>query len=79
VSQHSYSMSHQRAEARKPNKGWRLYVFKDGEPLRLILLQLHRQSCYLFGREKRIADIRTDHPSCSMLLSITGVSSSSLE
>ncbi|KAF3529469.1 hypothetical protein DY000_02038054 [Brassica cretica] len=60
-------------EARKPNKGWRLYVFKDE------LLQLHRQSCYLFGREKRIADIRTDHPSCSMLLSITGVSSSSLE
>ncbi|KAF3602355.1 hypothetical protein F2Q69_00033861 [Brassica cretica] len=60
-------------EARKPNKGWRLYVFKDE------LLQLHHQSCYLFGREKRIADIRTDHPSCSMLLSITGVSSSSLE
>ncbi|ESQ29748.1 hypothetical protein EUTSA_v10024125mg [Eutrema salsugineum] len=28
-------------------------------------LQLHRQSCYLFGRERRIADIPTDHPSCS--------------
>ncbi|CAN8258647.1 unnamed protein product [Cochlearia groenlandica] len=51
-------------EARKPNDRWRLYVFKDGEPLN-DPLQLHRQSCYLFGRERRIADIPTDHPSCS--------------
>ncbi|KAF8109677.1 hypothetical protein N665_0093s0030 [Sinapis alba] len=51
-------------EARKPNKRWRLYVFKDSEPLDEPL-QLHRQSCYLFGRERRIADIPTDHPSCS--------------
>ncbi|CAN6914240.1 unnamed protein product [Brassica oleracea] len=69
-------MSHQRLE--NPTKDGD-YVFKDGEPLRLIPLQLHSQSCYLFGREKRIADIPTDHPSCSMLLSITGVCSSSLE
>ncbi|XP_058093144.1 FHA domain-containing protein DDL isoform X2 [Magnolia sinica] len=28
-------------------------------------LYVHRQSCYLFGRERRVADIPTDHPSCS--------------
>uniref|UniRef100_A0A7N0TFI2 FHA domain-containing protein n=1 Tax=Kalanchoe fedtschenkoi TaxID=63787 RepID=A0A7N0TFI2_KALFE len=28
-------------------------------------LYIHRQSCYLFGRERRVADIPTDHPSCS--------------
>uniref|UniRef100_A0A803M117 FHA domain-containing protein n=1 Tax=Chenopodium quinoa TaxID=63459 RepID=A0A803M117_CHEQI len=66
-------------DARKPNVRWRLYVFKGGEVLNgrleravrlnlyLILepLYVHRQSCYLFGRERRIADIPTDHPSCS--------------
>ncbi|XP_010509066.1 PREDICTED: FHA domain-containing protein DDL-like [Camelina sativa] len=51
-------------EARKPSERWRLYVFKDGEPLNEPLY-LHRQSCYLFGRERRIADVPTDHPSCS--------------
>lgn len=24
-----------------------------------------RSSCYLFGRERRVADVPTDHPSCS--------------
>jgi hypothetical protein len=24
-----------------------------------------RNSCYLFGRERRVADVPTDHPSCS--------------
>ncbi|GAA0172088.1 RNA splicing factor [Lithospermum erythrorhizon] len=28
-------------------------------------LRIHHQSCYLFGRERRVADIPTDHPSCS--------------
>jgi hypothetical protein len=28
-------------------------------------LYIHRQTCYLFGRERRVADIPTDHPSCS--------------
>lgn len=31
-----------------------------GEPL-----YIHRQSSYLFGRERRVADIPADHPSCS--------------
>ncbi|CAJ1968845.1 unnamed protein product [Sphenostylis stenocarpa] len=51
-------------EARKPDVKWRLYVFKAGEVLHEPLY-IHRQSCYLFGRERRVADIPTDHPSCS--------------
>ncbi|KAJ7299809.1 hypothetical protein O6H91_04G022600 [Diphasiastrum complanatum] len=51
-------------EARKPTIRWRLYVFKEGEPLNEPLY-IHRQSSYLFGRERRVADIPTDHPSCS--------------
>ena len=31
-----------------------------GEPL-----PIHKQSCYFFGRERRVADVPTDHPSCS--------------
>ncbi|KAL8474546.1 hypothetical protein ACS0TY_031125 [Phlomoides rotata] len=51
-------------DARKPDIRWRLYVFKAGEVLNEPLY-VHRQSCYLFGRERRVADIPTDHPSCS--------------
>ncbi|POO00410.1 Serine/threonine protein kinase [Trema orientale] len=51
-------------DARKPDVRWRLYVFKNGEPLNEPLY-IHRQSCYLFGRERRVADVPTDHPSCS--------------
>ncbi|XVE50586.1 hypothetical protein DITRI_Ditri01bG0174900 [Diplodiscus trichospermus] len=51
-------------DARKPNIRWRLYVFKAGDVLNEPLY-IHRQSCYLFGRERRVADIPTDHPSCS--------------
>ncbi|XP_073003657.1 FHA domain-containing protein DDL isoform X3 [Typha latifolia] len=51
-------------EARKPDIRWRLYVFKAGEVLNEPLY-VHRQSCYLFGRERRVADVPTDHPSCS--------------
>lgn len=49
---------------RAPAALTRLYVFKRGElvgePLRV-----HREPCYVFGRDARLADIRTDHPSCS--------------
>ncbi|KAL4566639.1 hypothetical protein LXL04_030759 [Taraxacum kok-saghyz] len=51
-------------DARKPEVRWRLYVFKNGEALSEPLY-VHRQTCYLFGRERRVADIPTDHPSCS--------------
>lgn len=51
------------AEARKPNTRWRLYPFKGEEGLEM--LQIHRQSAYLLGRDRQIADIPIDHPSCS--------------
>ncbi|KAK8638337.1 hypothetical protein V6N13_136770 [Hibiscus sabdariffa] len=51
-------------DARKPDIRWRLYVFKAGEVLNEPLY-IHRQSCYLFGRERRVVDVPTDHSSCS--------------
>lgn len=50
-------------EARKPQKKWRLYVFK-GETA-LDPMHIHRQATYMFGRERKVVDIPTDHPSCS--------------
>ncbi|PNT13568.2 hypothetical protein POPTR_011G136102v4 [Populus trichocarpa] len=50
--------------AKKPDIRWRLYVFKGGEALNEPLY-IHRQSCYLFWRERRVVDIPTDHPSRS--------------
>ena len=47
----------------KPSKRWRLYVFKGKEALEPY--HIHRQSAYLLGRERRVADIPLDHPSCS--------------
>ncbi|KAK9804905.1 hypothetical protein WJX72_011070 [[Myrmecia] bisecta] len=51
-------------EARRPTLRWRLYTFKNGEPFGEPLY-IHRQTCYLFGRERRVVDVPTDHPSCS--------------
>ncbi|XP_023242059.1 smad nuclear-interacting protein 1-like isoform X2 [Centruroides sculpturatus] len=50
-------------EARKPKKRWRLYPFKGDQALPFI--PIHRQSAYLLGRSRLIADIPIDHPSCS--------------
>ena len=50
-------------EARKPKKRWRFYVFKGDESLPV--MHLHRQSAYLIGKDRKIADIPVDHPSCS--------------
>ncbi|KAF8635950.1 hypothetical protein AX15_000116 [Amanita polypyramis BW_CC] len=50
-------------EARRPTVGWRLYVFKGNE--QLDLLHIHKQSAYLIGRDRLVADIAIDHPSCS--------------
>ncbi|XP_078001558.1 smad nuclear-interacting protein 1-like [Glandiceps talaboti] len=50
-------------EARKPKRRWRLYPFKGEESLPV--LHIHRQSAYLFGRDRLVADIPIDHPSCS--------------
>ena len=50
-------------EARIPKRRWRFYVFKGDETLPT--LYLHRQSAYLMGRERKVADIPLDHPSVS--------------
>ncbi|XP_076645600.1 smad nuclear-interacting protein 1 [Halictus rubicundus] len=51
------------ADARKPKRRWRLYPFKGEKALPT--LYVHRQSAYLMGRDRKIADIPLDHPSCS--------------
>ena len=50
-------------EARIPKRRWRFYVFKGDETLPT--LYLHRQSAYLMGRDRKVADIPLDHPSVS--------------
>ncbi|KAF9112661.1 hypothetical protein BGX27_003006 [Mortierella sp. AM989] len=50
-------------EARKPKQKWRLYVFKGDKEIDL--LHIHRQSAFLFGRDRNVVDIPIDHPSCS--------------
>lgn len=50
-------------EARKPKTRWRFYPFKGEKAL--TMLQLHRQSAFLLGRDRKVADIPVDHPSCS--------------
>lgn len=50
-------------EARVPKRRWRLYPFKGEKSLPT--LYIHRQSCYLIGRERKLVDLPVDHPSCS--------------
>lgn len=50
-------------DAAKPRERWRVYVFKDDDVAET--LHIHRQSAFLVGRLKDIADILTMHPSCS--------------
>uniref|UniRef100_A0A182IP35 FHA domain-containing protein n=1 Tax=Anopheles atroparvus TaxID=41427 RepID=A0A182IP35_ANOAO len=49
--------------ARKPKRRWRLYPFKGEQTLPT--LYIHRQSCYLIGRDRKVCDLPVDHPSCS--------------
>ncbi|CAG9464865.1 unnamed protein product [Pedinophyceae sp. YPF-701] len=51
-------------EAKKPTRRWRFYVFKGGEILG-DPLEVQSSSWYLFGRDRKVVDIPTDHPSCS--------------
>lgn len=51
------------AEARRPKRRWRLYPFKNDQSLSTIYI--HRQSCFLIGRDKKICEIAVDHLSCS--------------
>ena len=50
-------------EAHKPKRKWRFYPFKGDESLPFI--PIHKQSAYLMGRDRKVADIPIDHPSCS--------------
>ncbi|PWN43218.1 SMAD/FHA domain-containing protein [Ceraceosorus guamensis] len=54
---------HEPPEARKPKKKWRCYVYKDGKEIDL--LHISRQSVYLLGRDRAVADIPVEHPSVS--------------
>lgn len=42
---------------------WRMYIFKGEQELEK--LDLHTRTCWLFGRERAVADIPIEHPSCS--------------
>lgn len=50
-------------EAKIPKRRWRLYPFKGDESLPFI--PIHTQSAFLLGRDRKVADIPIDHPSCS--------------
>lgn len=50
-------------EARNPDRHWFLYPFKGEQALEQI--PIYRQSAYLLGRDRNIADIPIDHISCS--------------
>merc|ERR1712179_203047 len=50
-------------EARKPKRRWRWYIFKGDDEMPF--LPLHRQSAFLIGRDRKIVDIPSDHPSSS--------------
>mmetsp|Transcript_25282 Transcript_25282/g.45522 ORF Transcript_25282/g.45522 Transcript_25282/m.45522 type:complete len:310 (+) Transcript_25282:35-964(+) len=63
-------------EARIPNTRWRLYVFRKKAPDAssdpnkkddglIDTYHISRQSAYLFGRERKVADIPVDHTSLS--------------
>ena len=51
------------SDARKPDAKWRFYVFKADK--HIDTLHLHRQSAYLVGREKKVADMVVEHQSIS--------------
>lgn len=46
-----------------PLDRWLLYVFKDEEVVQE--LYLHRKAYFVFGRDEDLADVLTEHPSCS--------------
>jgi smad nuclear-interacting protein 1 len=50
-------------EAKIPTKKWRLYPFKGEQTLEFI--PVFKQSAFLLGRDRKVADIAIDHPSCS--------------
>lgn len=52
------------AEARYPTMKWRLYIFtKQAEAPKIV--HVHRMVGVLFGKDRRVVDVPTDHPTCS--------------
>eukprot|EP01066_Platyproteum_vivax_P015237 Platyproteum_vivax@DN6756_c0_g1_i4.p1 len=52
-------------EARLPKDHWRLYMYKGDNEEETRILHIHRKNSWLFGKDSRIADITTQHPTCS--------------
>ncbi|KAL0880124.1 hypothetical protein ABMA27_002608 [Loxostege sticticalis] len=50
-------------DAKQPKRRWRFYPFKGDKALPI--LYIHRQSAFLIGRDKKVADIPLEHPSIS--------------
>ncbi|XP_063826712.1 probable serine/threonine-protein kinase DDB_G0280133 isoform X2 [Ostrinia nubilalis] len=50
-------------DAKQPKRRWRFYPFKGDKALPI--LYIHRQSAFLLGRDKKVADIPLEHPSVS--------------
>lgn len=59
-----------------PDEDWRLYAFKDKDKDKhgkikiktikyLDVLHINKKSCYLIGKDERIAQIAVNHSSCS--------------
>ncbi|CAE6940821.1 SNIP1 [Symbiodinium natans] len=52
------------AEVKLPATKWRLYVFtKANEAPKII--PIHKEVGYLFGKDRRVVEVPTDHPTCS--------------
>lgn len=51
-------------EIRSPTTKWRLYIFAKGTEAPKIV-HIHRQQGFLFGKDRRVVDIPTDHQTCS--------------
>ncbi|XP_048485595.1 smad nuclear-interacting protein 1 isoform X1 [Plutella xylostella] len=50
-------------DAKQPKRRWRFYPFKGDKALPI--LYIHRQSCFVLGRDKKVVDIMLEHPSIS--------------
>jgi smad nuclear-interacting protein 1 len=53
------------AEARVPTFRWHLHVFKGGARTAEPPIYINKSSATLFGRDRAVADVPCDHPSCS--------------
>jgi smad nuclear-interacting protein 1 len=55
-------------EAKVPKVMWQLHPFRNQEgkdPEPLPVMHIHRRSCYLIGRDRKVVQFPMDHPSCS--------------